>query len=282
MGARPPTHYPRSTEEVAGRRSAGVRSLRHVLPSLIATRYITPLREGGSLPAIVEANDDGTYVLKFRGAAQGLRVLVAEVIVARLARSLGLHVPDLAVIELRREIARYEADQEVQDLLTASIGSNLGVDFLPGALGYDGSQPADTDTAERIVWLDALTANVDRTWRNPNLLTWHGATWVIDHGAALYQHHAWETMAPDPIRFARTPFDVSTHVLGGLAPNVAARHDEFASRVSSALAPAVDEIPDEWFAPTPDLPDPAANRAAYVAMLTTRITSPDAWLPGAP
>ncbi len=249
-----------------------------MLPDLLATRYVTPLREGGSLPAIVEASDDGTYVLKFRGAAQGLRVLVAEVIVAELARALGIRVPDLAVIDLRREIARYEADQEVQDLLTASLGSNLGVDFLPGALGYDGSQPPDRDTAERIVWLDALTANVDRTWRNPNLLVWHGATWAIDHGAALYQHHSWESTSPDPERFARTPFDLSTHVLHGIAPTVRPRHDELAATITPALRGAVDTVPDEWLVPTPDLRDPAANRDAYVAMLTARLANPDAWI----
>ncbi len=232
------------------------------------------------MPAIVETSDDGTYVLKFRGAAQGLRVLVAEVIVADLARALGIRVPDLAVIELRREIARYEADQEVQDLLTASLGSNLGVDFLPGALGYDGSQPPDRDTAERIVWLDALTANVDRTWRNPNLLVWHGETWAIDHGAALYQHHSWESTAPDPERFAHTRFDLSAHVLHGIAPAVRPRHEEFAAVVTPALRAAVDAVPDEWLATTPDLPDATANRDAYLALLTARLTNPDAWIGG--
>ncbi len=249
-----------------------------MLPRLTATRYVTPLREGGSLPAVVEADDDGTYVLKFRGAAQGLRVLVAEVIVGEIARALGLLVPDLAVVELRREIARYEADQEVQDLLVASLGSNLGVDFLPGALGYDGSLPPDRETAERIVWLDALTTNVDRTWRNPNLLVWHGGTWVIDHGAALYQHHSWENTAPDPGRFARAPFDLSTHVLRAIAPSIRDRHREFAAVAGAAIPAAVDAVPDEWLATTPELPDPAANRLMYVRMLTERLANPDAWI----
>jgi len=251
-----------------------------VLPELVATRYVTPLREGGSLPAIVEADDDGTYVLKFRGAAQGRRVLVAEVIVGELARALGLNVPSLAVIDLRREIARYEADQEVQDLLNASLGSNLGVDFLPGALGYDGSFPPDRDTAERIVWLDALTTNVDRTWKNPNLLVWHGAPWVIDHGAALYQHHSWESSAPDAARFARTPYDASTHVLHSIAPSVIDRHEEFTGLVTPALEAAVDAVPDDWLAPTPDLPDAAANRDAYRTLLGARLADPSAWVPG--
>ncbi len=254
-----------------------------MLPVLTATRYVTPLREGGSLPAIVEADDDGTYVLKFRGAAQGLRVLVAEVIVAELARRLEIPVPELAVIGLRREIARYEADQEVQDLLNASLGTNLGMDFLPGALGYTGSHPADEDLATRIVWLDALTANVDRTWRNPNLLVWHGRTWAIDHGAALYAHHAWATAAPDHPRFARQAFDLSTHVLLDLAGDLRARHDELAARLGDdVVAAAVDAVPDEWLEPGVDLPDPAANRAAYRTMITGRLANPDVWLGAAP
>lgn len=193
---------------------------------MTATRYVTPLKEGGSLPGIVEADDDGTYVLKFRGAGQGLKVLVAEVLVAGIARLLEVPVPDLAVVRLDPRIAKYEADEEVQDLLTASVGTNLGVDFLPGSLGYDGSRPPDADLAERIIWLDALTANVDRTWSNPNLLVWHGRTWAIDHGAALYFHHSWPSKAPAPERFAAQPFDASRHVLRDVAGDVARRHDE--------------------------------------------------------
>lgn len=249
------------------------------LPHLVATRYVTPLREGGSLPAIVEADDEGTYVLKFRGAAQGLRVLVAEVIVAALARQIGIDVPDLAVIDLRREIARYEADQEVQDLLNASLGDNLGMDFLPGALGYDGSRPPDEDLATRILWLDAMTANVDRTWRNPNMLVWHGRLWAIDHGAALYAHHGWPTSAPDPERFARQPYDLSTHVLREVAGDPRDHHDELAARLThDVITRALDAVPDGWLEPGVDLPDPAANRAAYHAMLTARMANPDAWL----
>ncbi len=246
----------------------------------IATRYVTPLREGGSLPAIVEADDDGTYVMKFRGAAQGVRVLVAEVIVARLARALDVAVPELAVLVLPREIARYEADVEVQDLLTASTGDNLGVDFLPGALGYDGSSPAARDLAERILWLDALTANVDRTWRNPNLLTWHGATWAIDHGAALYFHHSWPGNAPDAARFASQPYDAATHVLRALAGDVGVRHDEFSAVLDTpTLVAAVAEVPDEWLPATGTLLHPDDHRAAYLAHLTARRDSGAAWLP---
>src|SRR3954470_12012658 len=149
-----------------------------MLPVVPVTRYVTPLREGGSLPGIVEAEDLGTYVIKFRGAGQGVRVLVAEVIVAELARRVGLRTPGLVVLDLDAEIARYEADEEVQDLLVASVGLNLGVDFLPGSFGYDGelATSASSSDAEAglVLWLDAFTANVDRSWKNPNLLVWHG------------------------------------------------------------------------------------------------------------
>ena len=251
-----------------------------MLPQLTATRYVTPLKEGGSLPGLVEADDDGTYVLKFRGAGQGLKVLVAEVVVAGLARLIDVAVPDLAVISLDPRIARYEADEEVQDLLTASVGTNLGVDFLPGSLGYDGSRPPSADLAERILWLDALTANVDRTWANPNLLVWHGRTWAIDHGAALYFHHVWPRRAPDPDRFAVQPFDASRHVLRDVAVDVAAHHDELAPALTpDALAAVVADVPDEWLEPTPFLADTAAIRDAYVRMLTARLATPAAWLP---
>lgn len=251
-----------------------------MLPELTAIRFVTPLREGGSLPGIVEADDDGTYVMKFRGAGQGLKVLVAEVLVAGIARAIDVPVPDLAIIGLDERIAKYEADEEVQDLLTASVGTNLGVDFLPGALGYDGSRPPDADLAERIIWLDALTANVDRTWSNPNLLVWHGRTWTIDHGAALYFHHSWPGRAPSPERFATQPFDVSKHVLLDVAGDVSARHDELGAKLSApTLVGIVADVPDEWLETTQHLPDSEAVRAAYVEMLTARLAAPQAWLP---
>lgn len=251
-----------------------------MLPELNAIRYVTPLREGGSLPGLVEADDDGTYVMKFRGAGQGLKVLVAEVIVAGLARTIEVAVPDLALINLDERIAKYEADEEVQDLLTASVGSNLGIDFLPGALGYDGSRPPDSDLAGRIVWLDALTANVDRTWSNPNLLVWHGRTWAIDHGAALYFHHSWPSRPPAPERFSAQSFDSSKHVLLDVAGDVARRHDELAGCLGpEAIAAAVAEVPQEWLEPTESLPDTKTLRAAYVEMLSARLAAPQAWLP---
>lgn len=251
-----------------------------MLPQVTATRYVTPLKEGGSLPGIVEASDEGTYVMKFRGAGQGLKVLVAEIIVAGVARAIDVHVPDLAVITLDERIAKYEADEEVQDLLTASVGTNLGVDFLPGSLGYDGSQPPSPDLAERIIWLDALTANVDRTWSNPNLLVWHGQTYAIDHGAALYFHHSWPSRPPSPERFAAQVFDASRHVLRDVAGDVAARHDELAALVTpDRIDVALDDVPDEWLETTSDLHDAGSVRSAYRALLEARLDS-TAWVPG--
>ena len=244
------------------------------------TRYVTPLREGGSLPGIVEGSDLGTYVCKFRGAGQGVRVLVAEVVVGALARRAGLRTPRLVALDLTREIARYEADEEVQDLLTASVGLNLGIDFLPGAFGYDGDPPGDPLDPAVVLWLDAFTANVDRSWRNPNLLVWHDDLWVIDHGASLYFHHAWPAGVGDPARFAAQRWDASDHVLGAWAD----RLDEAEARVAplldeEALADALEEVPDAWLEPVPGAESPAALREAYVAFLTARLGTRQ-WLPG--
>jgi hypothetical protein len=252
-----------------------------VLDHITATRYVTPLKEGGSLPGIVEADDLGTYVLKFRGAGQGLKVLVAEVIVGELARALGLDVPRMTLVDLRAPIPKYEADEEVQDLLTASLGLNLGIDFLPGSFGYDGSRPPAPDTAADILWLDALTANVDRTWSNPNLLVWHHNPWLIDHGAALYFHHAWPGRGPDAKRFATQPFDATTHVLRDVASSPRAAHERLAPRTTvELLAPVVAAVPEEWLERAPGLDTPEAVRAAYVEHLLARVANPKAWLPG--
>jgi hypothetical protein len=251
-----------------------------VLEEVFATRYVTPLKEGGSLPGIVEADDLGTYVVKFRGAGQGVKVLVAEVLVGELARRAGIRVPRLVVVELVDSIAKYEADEEVQDLLTASLGSNLGVDFLPGAFGYDGSHPPTEEEAAAIVWLDALTANVDRTWTNPNLLVWHREVWAIDHGAALYFHHGWPDREPDPARFARQPFDASRHVLAGLGADPRAAHDRLAAPLAEAIDDAVTAVPDAWLETTRWLPHPDAVRTAYREHLHARLAAADSWLPG--
>jgi hypothetical protein len=252
------------------------------LPIVTATRYVAPLREGGSLPGIVEADDLGTYVCKFRGAGQGPGVLVAEVIVGELARALGIRTPELVGIDLADGIARYEADEEVQDLLRASLGLNLGVDFLPGSFGFDPSVEIDRATAGRILWLDAYVANVDRSWRNPNLLVWHGDVWAIDHGASLYFHHAWAGGLTDPVplaaqHWAEQPWSADDHVLRAHVDAAVAVSDDLAAMVTDELLERVTSaVPDEWLVgPVP----PEELRAAYRTFLRARLEGPRSWLP---
>ncbi|MFI1972410.1 hypothetical protein BLA24_08860 [Streptomyces cinnamoneus] len=239
-----------------------------MLPEVTAVRYVTPLREGGSLPGIVEADDLGTYVMKFTGAGQGRKTLVAEVVCGQLGRRLGLRVPDLARIQLDPVIGRGEPDQEVQALLKASGGLNLGMDFLPGALGFD-PLAFETDAAEagRVVWFDALINNVDRSWRNPNLLVWHGRLWLIDHGATMIWHHNW----PGARTSAAKPYDASDHVLASFGPDVAAAAAELAPLVTEELLTEVAaDVPDEWLAGEPGFDSPDALRRAYVEVLLER------------
>jgi hypothetical protein len=246
-----------------------------VIERVRATRYVTPLREGGSLPGIVEADDLGTYVLKFRGAGQGPKALVAEIVVAELARTLGIRVPDLRAVELAAPIAKFEADEEVQELLTASVGLNLGVDFLPGAFGFDSHTRIDPDYAAAVLWLDAFTANVDRSWRNPNLLVWHGDVWCIDHGAALYFHHSWPSGSPE--QFARQPYDASDHVLRMHRARTAALSDSLAAHVDeTSLRSALEAVPADWLAAAED--DERA-RARCVAYLSARLDARQSWIP---
>ncbi|HWU33307.1 MAG TPA: HipA family kinase [Marmoricola sp.] len=250
------------------------------LPLVSATRYLTPLREGGSLPGIMEADDLGTYVCKFRGAGQGLRVLVAEVIAGELARGLGFATPSLVGLEVESAIARYEADEEVQDLLTSSLGLNLGVDFLPGSFGFDSTTPMTDEFAAKLLWFDAFIANVDRTWRNPNLLVWHGDVWLIDHGAALYFHHAWAGGLTDPARFAVQPWDRGDHVCSD--HDARAVDTEMAAVLSDELLVAVvDLVPDEWLVPIPGAEIPQEQREAYVRFLAARRDGGRPWVPGA-
>jgi hypothetical protein len=212
-----------------------------------ATRYVIALREGGSLPGLVEADDDGLYVVKFRGAGQGPRALVAEVIAGELARHLGLLVPELVRIELDPTLGAAEPDPEIQDLLEASAGSNLGVDFLPGALPYTPGGPfvPDPELAADIVWLDALVTNVDRTPRNPNLLLWHGRLWLIDHGAALYLQHGGLVPADHAAR--GFPM-ISEHVLLGRAGSILDAQARLSPQVDEAvLEEIVALVPPEWF-----------------------------------
>jgi len=247
-----------------------------VLPQVTATRYVTPLREGGSLPGLMEADDLGTYVVKFSGAGQGRKTLVAEVICSRLAKGLGLATPDLALVDVDPGLAPAEPDQEVQDLLRASPGLNLGVDFLPGALDVD-ARTVDPVLAARVLWFDAWIGNVDRSWRNPNMLLWHGQLHLIDHGAALIFHHAWSNLEASATR----PYDVATHALAGTGPDVAAADQALAPLVTAELlVAAVIDVPDEWLTSEPGFPSPDAVRDAYVGQLTARLAARDAWLPG--
>jgi hypothetical protein len=213
--------------------------------SVTATRYVTPLREGGSLPGLVEADDDGLYVVKFRGAGQGAKALVAEVLAGELARALGFPVPELVVVEVEAALGAAEPDPEIQDLITASVGRNLGVDFLPGALAFDEATARELDPAwaAGVVWLDALVTNVDRTPRNPNLLVWHGRTWLIDHGAALYLQHG----ATDLPALAERPFPaIRDHVLLPHAASVREAHARLRAPAAEALPAAAARVPAEW------------------------------------
>ena len=251
------------------------------LPSVTVTRYVTPLREGGSLPGVVEGDDLGTYVCKFRGAGQGAKVLVAEVIVSALATRLGLRTPRLVVLDLDPELARYEADEEVQDLLNASVGPNLGIDFLPGSFGVDGQVSAADDEGARVLWLDAFTANVDRSWRNPNLLLWHGDLWVIDHGASLYFHHGWRTGVTDPEKFAAQAWDVGGHVFEECAHRARELDEEIAARLNrDVFVEVLGQVPDVWLEPVPGAETPDALRTAYVDFLDARLGTRQ-WLPEA-
>ena len=243
------------------------------LRTVRAVRYVLALREGGSLPGIVEADDLGTYVLKFRGAGQGLLALVAEVVTGELARRLGLPVPELVLAELDSGLASAEPDEEVQDLIRASHGLNLGMDFLPGSLGIERPDGVDPVLAAQVVWFDALVLNVDRSWRNPNLLRWHGRPYLIDHGAALYFHHDWSGAATVPTRAYPAPRD---HVLMPVAAPIADAHAALAPRVTAALLDDVlGLVPDAWL----QVDDVAARRAAYRDLLLARAAQAEAWLP---
>jgi hypothetical protein len=250
-----------------------------VIRTVRATRYVTPLREGGSLPAIVEADDDGLYVVKFRGAGQGQRALIAELIAGEIGRRLDLLVPEIVFVEVDPALGRNEPDPEIKALLDASGGLNLGLDFLPGAIAYDPAAPAgpplDAGLASAVVWFDAYVTNVDRTPRNTNLLLWHRRLWLIDHGAGLYFHHAWR----DHLAAARTPFGrIKEHVLLPLASALPEADAELAPRLSrETLETVVAAVPDAWLGDVPLFADPAAHRRAYVEYLARRLAPPRAF-----
>jgi hypothetical protein len=241
------------------------------------TRYVTPLREGGSLPAIVEADDDGMYVLKFRGAGQGPRALVAELLCGEIARALGLSVPEIVFAELDPDLARTEPDPEIFALIRASGGLNLALDYLPGSVMFDPIVEAPAaDLASRIVWFDAYVMNVDRTPRNPNMLMWHRRLWLIDHGASLYFHHTagWESGRDR----ARDAFpSIKDHVLlrqAGLLPQI---DEELAPRLTpEVIAGILDLAPDAWL--EGETSDPGHARSAYRQYFTERLSAPRAFV----
>ena len=245
-----------------------------MLPAVVATRYVTPLREGGSLPGLMEADDLGTYVVKWRAAGQGVNVLVAEVVCAELARALELPVPALVTVDVAPELAVGEPDVEVQELLRRSAGVNLGLDYLPGALDFEaGADGVDPPLAGAVLWFDALVGNVDRSWRNPNMLFWHGRLHLIDHGAALTFHHNW----PGAAAAVRRPYDAAAHALIECDPDVPAADAALAQRVTRPLLEdVVALVPEDW------LPDGAAaeTRERYVAHLLARLAARDSWVPG--
>ncbi len=242
--------------------------------TIIATRYVTPLREGGSLPAIVEGDDDGLYVLKFRGAGQGAKALIAELVVGKLAQALDLPVPEIVFVDVDANLGRSEPDSEIQALVQASAGLNLALDYLPGSLSYDPLRrpPPDPELASAIVWFDAYTTNVDRTARNTNILIWHRRLWLIDHGAALYVHHTWG----DYLARSRTPFAaIKDHVLLPYATAIAAADADLRVRLTPELVQRIVAlIPDTWLSTEPGFADTNAQRAAYTAYLLARLEHP--------
>jgi hypothetical protein len=248
------------------------------LRTLNATRYVTPLREGGSLPAIVEADDDGLYVLKFRGAGQGPKALIAELIGSEIARALGLRVPELVFMELDPMLGKSEPDYEIRQLIEASAGLNLALDYLPGSISYDPvrAQPIESSLASTIVWLDAFITNVDRTARNTNMLLWHKNLWLIDHAASLIFHHTWR----DHLEKSRSPFaTIKDHVLLKWAGEIEVA-DRDAKKVltdtvvdsivglipeSWLVAPVIDDVSESWSA--------AEHREVYAEFLKSRLKS---------
>jgi hypothetical protein len=238
-----------------------------VLRTVTATRYATPLREGGSLPGLLEADDDGLYVTKFRAAGQGAKALVAEIIVGELGRALGLPVPEIVLVEVPEQLGRTEPDPEINELVTNSAGTNVGLDFLPAALDYSAARPETIDPAlaSEIVWFDAYATNVDRTPRNPNLLMWHGRPWLIDHGAALYQHHAATDL---PSRAADRFALIREHVLLPQAEDLIGADAALAAQLTDQLiCDTVALVPDALLA------DPDARRQ-YVDYLSARVRGP--------
>jgi hypothetical protein len=242
------------------------------LRTVNVTRYVTPLREGGSMPAIAEADDDFLYVLKFRGAGQGSKALIAEIIGGEIARKLGFRMPELVFANLDEAFGRTEPDEEIQDLLKASIGLNLAIHYLSGAITFDPAVTiVDAKLASQIVWLDCLLMNMDRTPRNTNMLMWHKELWLIDHGASLYFHHSWQNWQEQ----AKRPFVlIKDHVLLPWATELELVNEEFSAMLPTDLIQRIVAlVPEEWLLTEPAFESAAAHRAAYVEFLETRIAN---------
>jgi hypothetical protein len=237
-----------------------------------AIRYVTALREGGSLPGLVEGDDDGTWVLKFRGAGQGPGALVAEVVAGEIAQRIGLPVPELVLVEVAPELGHAEPDPEIQELIAASPGLNLGMDFLPGSLPFALSpdERFDPELAADVVFFDALVTNIDRTPRNPNLLTWHGRTWLIDHGASFYRQHGAVPLAET----ATTPTPVlRDHVLLPVAGPLSEAGERLTNGIGNAIEPALGLVPDEWLGEVPE-----ARREDFRLFLERRLAGQETFI----
>jgi hypothetical protein len=250
-----------------------------LLPRLIGTRYVVPLREGGSLPAVVDTEADGSFVVKFRGAGQGPRALIAELLVALIARRLELPVPRPAILDLDDGFGRGEPDPEIQQILRDSVGANFGLEFVPGALAFDPAVDRRLITPEfaaDVVWLDAYLTNVDRTPRNTNLLVSADQVWLIDHGAALFFHHRWSGWQAR----IQSPFtQITDHVLLHMAGDLLAADARLRPRLEErVLERLVDSVPEEWLDVEPEFPDSQAHRRAYLTYLLERLNGPRAWL----
>src|SRR5437763_10833430 len=252
-----------------------------MIRTVTATEYVTPLREGGSLPAIVGADDDGTYVVKFRGAGQGVRALAAELIAGEIARALGLPVPEIVLVQLDGRMARTEPDAEIQELLQKSEGVNVGLDYLPGAIAFDPlvdrTLRGKARLASSIVWFDALVTNVDRTAKNTNLLVWHRNLWMIDHGATLIFHHNW---SDDVLKRSRKPFtQIKHHVLLRWASEIRTVDHELAAMLTPEVIDRIlAAIPDDWLGDEPMFSNVKEHRAAYRDYLLHRLESPRHWM----
>lgn len=238
-----------------------------------ATRYVMPLKEGGSMPAIIEADDDGLYVLKFRGAGQGVKALIAELVSGEIGRFLGLPIPEIVLVELDPILGQTEADPEIQDLILASGGLNLALDYLPGSITFDPLiETPGAELASKIVWFDAFTANVDRTPRNANMLLWHKNLWLIDHGASLYFHHNWSRFPEN----ANNPFkQIKDHILLASAEDIEKTDAELTGKLTpEILEKIVELIPDVWLVNENQTAEPEDLRAVYLEFLTTRLEAP--------